>query len=787
MTSDYRVRLIIDGQDLASDDLRNVAGSLRATQAEAQGGTASFGMLRGAIGALGAAWATLQAGRWVLDMREAGIQARNTANTFEALSGGAAAAAANLQMMRDATRGVVDDTTLMEGANRLLLMGLAKTGDEAAKLTEIATMLGRAMGKDAASSVEDFSALLANQSIPRLDNFGISSARVRERIEELQRAVKGMSQEEAFKLAVLEEGSNALTRLGSSIDRNISEWDRLGAHVQNVISDIGVSIAGFGETIAGSINDAIEQVAALQQQLEGLNREWEAKVTIVAEATGDAQGRFIQGLVSGGVEAETARQVALSMGVTNENIAGVVETISQWMANGVLPPDTSPEDAIYYYETALGVPLMAPVRQAAMAALPRYQTITSGQWRQPAATRSILEAVTAPGYVPPTPGMMTINAVPVTNNEMERLRAQRAAQRRAEEQLYLRQALRNLSLGTGIGTTFHRLEAANWQQQLQEDMSRRGVEALYVQRALASLYSGTTGLGEHETRIAEMRQERTRQAMQDMFEMVRDRFTSVRDAAQNVYANFRAAAEETARIRSTLEGMLTEGRISGPGGEALERIAAQIENPEERRRFLETTGRVTGGQRAFEEAAAAIAALPAGERERAAAALAQAMNQPGFGLVGQTPESLMRIAGYAPAVEGGGGRYVVQPGDTISEISRRLGVSQRMLMAQAGITDPRRLQVGTVLGGDQWVRLKEGIDRVEKQIRTGLNDALDAAFEPRTMKVSLEFVADLGGLTGPLRDLVESIVSDAASKAGGAIRPSSPKMGTGARPVQARR
>lgn len=112
----------------------------------------------------------------------------------------------------DAARGMVDSATLMNSANMLITMGLASSKEEVASLVEMATQLGR--GGSAGQNIADFAATLANQSIERLDTFGISSGRVRARIDELIKSGQALNREEAFKLAVLEEGAKSMERLG---------------------------------------------------------------------------------------------------------------------------------------------------------------------------------------------------------------------------------------------------------------------------------------------------------------------------------------------------------------------------------------------------------------------------------------------------------------------------------------------------------------------------------------------------------------------------------------------
>ena len=134
-------------------------------------------------------------------------KAEQSRNTFEKLAqsvGGTLPTAT--EKLRKATRGMVKDYDLWLAGNKFLAMGLAETEDQAAELAEMATQLGMAMGEDATASMENFALMLANQSIPRMDSFGMSSGKARLRIEELMKTNADMTREQAFTQAVLEQG-----------------------------------------------------------------------------------------------------------------------------------------------------------------------------------------------------------------------------------------------------------------------------------------------------------------------------------------------------------------------------------------------------------------------------------------------------------------------------------------------------------------------------------------------------------------------------------------------------
>lgn len=155
-------------------------------------------------------------------MVELGIRSQAVTHRFEAFAGGSREAAQYLDAFQDATGGTISKMDAMAGASKMLQMGLVSNASEMSTMAAIATRLGdQTMG--AGERLADFSALLANRSIPRLDNFGISSGIVRERVEELKQAGYGL--DEAFKLAVLEQGRLSLEKLGDTSEQLTTKID----------------------------------------------------------------------------------------------------------------------------------------------------------------------------------------------------------------------------------------------------------------------------------------------------------------------------------------------------------------------------------------------------------------------------------------------------------------------------------------------------------------------------------------------------------------------------------
>lgn len=179
----------------------------------------------------------------VSELVQLGGAANATRATFNALSGGAAEATNTLNQMRAATGGIVADTELMAGANRLLAMHIANTGQQAADLAGVAVNLGRAFGQDAASAIENFSLMIANQSLLRLDSLGISASNVRARMAELKDEFPEMDKQARFTQATLEEATKTVDRLGTSITAAQTPIAKLETRFENFKTNVGTTLA----------------------------------------------------------------------------------------------------------------------------------------------------------------------------------------------------------------------------------------------------------------------------------------------------------------------------------------------------------------------------------------------------------------------------------------------------------------------------------------------------------------------------------------------------------------
>jgi hypothetical protein len=224
--------------------------------------------------------------RMAVEMVQLGAQAEAAENRFVKFAGGTERAAELLDAFQAAADGTVPRLDAMSSAARLLQMGLVGNAEEMELVTAIAVKLGN-QTMNAGDRISDFAMLLANQSIPRLDNFGISSGKVRKRIKELQDSIEGLSREEAFKIAVIEEGTVALDTLGDTSELAQTNIDKLKAAFDDAkvgFAEMATDMVTQAADAAGGVDNLARAIRDLPKALEGtktfkavsLNVEWRA-------------------------------------------------------------------------------------------------------------------------------------------------------------------------------------------------------------------------------------------------------------------------------------------------------------------------------------------------------------------------------------------------------------------------------------------------------------------------------------------------------------------------------
>lgn len=197
------------------------------------------------------------------DFADRGAEIQRAENALIAFSGGAEEAEAVLTSLRGATVGLVSDFDLMTSGARFMSMGIAESADEAAELAEIAVTLGSALGRGPNEAMEEFALLMANESIPRLDTFGIGAGRVRARINELLDSGQALNRSEAFRMAVIEDAVPKVEALGGAANIAGSNFERAKIAIENATNAIASAVATGVDEALGFIFDFISVLAEI--------------------------------------------------------------------------------------------------------------------------------------------------------------------------------------------------------------------------------------------------------------------------------------------------------------------------------------------------------------------------------------------------------------------------------------------------------------------------------------------------------------------------------------------
>lgn len=274
-TQELKTELIIEAIERGFDNVVESFNKIGEGGEKAKKGTEVFGLsltdLKSGIDlALGAG---RQFTKWmgdVVDLAKEGVAFERSAFALEGYAGSADMAEESVRLMIETLDGGISKIEATSNATRLFSMGLATNAEEAARVAEVAVTLGNAVG-NTGDSFSDFTLMLANQSIMRLDNFGLSSGRVRERINELMESTEGLDRQTAFLTATLEEADRKMIQLDQAGFENVSTYDKLEAAADDAMLTLKLLIKDALEPAAQAAVDLITWSDRLAGAYENLS------------------------------------------------------------------------------------------------------------------------------------------------------------------------------------------------------------------------------------------------------------------------------------------------------------------------------------------------------------------------------------------------------------------------------------------------------------------------------------------------------------------------------------
>ena len=188
-----------------------------------------------AIGAVtAAAGLTIVGMKKIMDFGKEGAMIKLTESRFDRLSRSIGATADVLKNdLKRATRGMLSDSEMVAGATNFMILGLAKTRDEAVRLTRVASALGMNMNQLVLT--------LTNQTTMRFDALGMSVDGFDEKVNRLK--ATGLSAGDAFKKAFLQQAEDQLSKVGDAADSDAAAFIRLDTSIKNLEDTLKVMLS----------------------------------------------------------------------------------------------------------------------------------------------------------------------------------------------------------------------------------------------------------------------------------------------------------------------------------------------------------------------------------------------------------------------------------------------------------------------------------------------------------------------------------------------------------------
>jgi hypothetical protein len=251
------LKIVISALNKASGDIQKVKGDIEGVGKAgdaAKGGITGFGdslnsvmvtaaLVGGAVIAVGAALKEVyQTAKEGADLEYARTRFDNLAESIGTVSD------ALLGDLRTATSGMVSDAELVASAGDFMALGLAKSHDEVVRLSTVAGALNMNMNQLVLT--------LTNQTTMRFDALGVSVDGFKEKVESLKEA--GMSAEEAFTEAFLQQAEEQIERVGSAADQSIGAFNRFEAATANLKNELAQGLLPIITPIVEGLTDIID-------------------------------------------------------------------------------------------------------------------------------------------------------------------------------------------------------------------------------------------------------------------------------------------------------------------------------------------------------------------------------------------------------------------------------------------------------------------------------------------------------------------------------------------------
>lgn len=324
--------------DIIIEAQNNASGTLNEIKGQANGLVSAVTAIGGAFGISFGAQAIKQIADVSVEMARQGAQAERLEGAFDSLAAKAGQSSGQmLSAMKEASQGTIADTELIADANRAMLLKVADSGDEMAKLMEVAAARGKAMGESTGEAFNDLVTGIGRLSPMILDNLGIV-VDAKSANEEYARSIgttadklTEQQQKQALVNAVIKDSADLVKASGKNARDAAGDFEAYDTAVTNAKDALGQVFSPSFAAGARVMTSYIEgQITMLHNEVNALNAAYVAAknfatgshdVSIATQEMAEAEGhadditrRLTFGLSGLGAEAEDAGHKLLDMG-----------------------------------------------------------------------------------------------------------------------------------------------------------------------------------------------------------------------------------------------------------------------------------------------------------------------------------------------------------------------------------------------------------------------------------------------------------------------------------------
>lgn len=211
---------------------------------------------------------------------ESASKVESMERAFNTLTSGTEVSTEAIFKLQEATNNTMSEFNLFQQANNAMVLGVSKNSDEMAEMFDIAQRLGRALGRDTASSVESLITGIGRQSRLMLDNIGII-VKADEAYESYANKL-GITKDEltdadkkqAFLTATMESARAKVESLGDEVLTNQDSYDKLSASASDLASELGTSLQPLLTSLAGALGSVADHTSAILKENNILSKSY---------------------------------------------------------------------------------------------------------------------------------------------------------------------------------------------------------------------------------------------------------------------------------------------------------------------------------------------------------------------------------------------------------------------------------------------------------------------------------------------------------------------------------